>query len=77
MIEQKLKYYNVPHTAAFLHSYTGEQERRYFFTLMLRSRDKKALLHKALWVRFSQDKGLIPKPSKSLFYCVTNMQQRS
>lgn len=38
---------------------------------------KKALLHKALWVRFSQGKGLIPKPSKSLFYCVTNMQQRS
>lgn len=43
MIEQKLKYYNVPHTAAFLHSYTGEQERRYFFTLMLRSRGKKSL----------------------------------
>ena len=43
MIEQKLKYYNVPHTAAFLHSYTGEQERRYFYALMLRSRGKKSL----------------------------------
>nr|DAY76805.1 MAG TPA: hypothetical protein [Caudoviricetes sp.] len=35
------------------------------------------MLHKALRVRFSQGKGLIPKPSKSLFYRVTNMQQRS
>ena len=34
---------------------------------------KRALLHKALRVRFSPGKGLIPKPSKSLFYCVTNM----
>ena len=38
---------------------------------------KRALLHRALWVRFSQGKGLIPNPSKSLFYCVTNMKQRS
>ena len=38
---------------------------------------KRALLYKALWVRFTQSKGLIPKPSKSLFYCVTNMKQRS
>jgi len=28
-------------------------------------------------VRFSHGKGLIPKPSKSPFYCVTNPQQRS
>lgn len=38
---------------------------------------KRVLLHKALRVRFSQGKGLIPKPLKSLFYRVTNMQQRS
>ena len=28
-------------------------------------------------MRFSHGKGLIPKPSKSPFYCVTNPQQRS
>lgn len=33
---------------------------------------KRALLHKALRVWFSQGKGLIPKPSKPRFYCVTN-----
>ena len=38
---------------------------------------KRALKYKALRVRFSQGKGFIPKPSKLLFYCVTNKQQRS
>lgn len=38
---------------------------------------KKPLIYAALRTRFSADKGLIPKPSKSLFYCVTNMKQRS
>ena len=38
---------------------------------------KKPLIYAALWARFSADKGLIPKPSKSRFYCVTGMQQRS
>jgi hypothetical protein len=35
------------------------------------------LIYAALRARFSADKGLIPKPSKSRFYCVTGMQQRS
>lgn len=38
---------------------------------------KKPLIYAALRTRFSADKGLIPKPSKSRFYCVTGMQQRS
>ena len=38
---------------------------------------KKPLIYAALRARFSADKGLIPKPSKSRFYCVTGMQQRS
>ncbi len=29
--------------AAFLYPYTGEQERRFFYALMLRSRGKKSL----------------------------------
>ena len=37
----------------------------------------KALIQAALRARFSRGKGFIPKPSKSLFYCVTNPQQRS
>ena len=35
------------------------------------------MIYAALLARFSADKGLIPKPSKSRFYCVTGMQQRS
>ena len=35
------------------------------------------MIYAALRARFSADKGLIPKPSKSRFYCVTGMQQRS
>ena len=38
---------------------------------------EKALIQAALRARFSRGKGFIPKPSKSLFYCVTNPQQRS
>ena len=34
-------------------------------------------IYAALRARFSAGKGLIPKPSKSRFYCVTGMQQRS
>ncbi|MBM6899891.1 hypothetical protein H6B10_09235 [Gemmiger formicilis] len=35
------------------------------------------MIQAALRARFSRGKGFIPKPSKSLFYCVTNPQQRS
>ena len=35
------------------------------------------MIYAALRARFSADKGLIPKPSKSRFYCVTGMQQRN
>ena len=35
------------------------------------------MIYAALRARFSADKGLIPKPSKSRFYCVTGMQQMS
>ena len=38
---------------------------------------EKALIQAALRARFLCGKGFIPKPSKSLFYCVTNPQQRS
>ena len=38
---------------------------------------EKALIQAALRACFSRGKGFIPKPSKSLFYCVTNSQQRS
>ena len=38
---------------------------------------EKALTQAALRARFSRGKGFIPKPSKSLSYCVTNPQQRS
>jgi len=38
---------------------------------------EKALIQAALRACFSRGKGFIPKPSKSLFYCVTNPQQRS
>ena len=55
----------------------GEQERRFFHALCYAVGMKKPLIYAALWARFSADKGLIPKPSKSRFYCVTGMQQRS
>ena len=38
---------------------------------------EKALIQAALRARFLCGKGFIPKPSKSLFYCVTNPRQRS
>ena len=55
----------------------GEQERRFFHALCYAVGRKKPLIYAALRARFSADKGLIPKPSKSRFYCVTGMQQRS
>ena len=46
-----------------------------FYALCYAVGMKKPLIYAALRTRFSADKGLIPKPSKSRFYCVTGMQQ--
>ncbi len=38
----------------------------------LRSRREKALRHAAFQTRFEHDRGFIPKPAKTVFYCVTD-----
>ncbi|MFR4020546.1 MAG: hypothetical protein ACLT07_05925, partial [Clostridia bacterium] len=58
-------------------SHKEEQERRFFHARCYAVDRKKPLIYAALRARFSADKRLIPKPSKSRFYCVTGMQQRS
>ena len=63
--------------AAFLTSNPEEQERRFFYALMLRSRAERALIYAASRARNRGSKGKIPFPLKSVFYCVTNPQQRS
>ena len=55
----------------------GEKERRFFMPSCYAVGAEKALTQAALRARFSRGKGFIPKPSKSLFYCVTNPQQRN
>ena len=66
-----------PAPAAFLTPCTGKQERRFFHALCYAVGVKKPLIYAAFRVHFQADKGLIPKPLKSRFYCVTNPKQRS
>ena len=47
-------------TAAFLTLSLGEQERRYFYALMLRSRGKKALIYRAYRTQKGRGQGKIP-----------------
>ena len=61
----------------FFNPTIGEKERRFFMPSCYAVGAEKALTQAALRARFSRGKGFIPKPSKSLFYCVTNPQQRS
>lgn len=49
-----------------------EQERRFFYALMLRSRGEKRLVFQGFAdTGFKGGKGFIPFPSKSAFNCVT------
>ena len=69
---------NVPQRRRFLSILQREKRNAVFFMPSCYAVGaEKALIQAALRARFSHGKGFIPKPSKSLFYCVTNPQQRS
>jgi len=46
---------------------------RFFHALCYAVGAEKALIQAALQVRFPRGKGFIPFPSKTPFYCVTNL----
>ena len=68
---------NVPQRRRFFNPTREKRNARFFMPSCYAVGAEKALIQAALRARFSHGKGFIPKPSKSLFYCVTNPQQRS
>ena len=62
--------------AAFLYPNTGEQERRFFYALMLRSRGKKSLTTIGFAGALLPGTGILPNPGKTAFYRVTNPQPK-